>query len=124
MSATILIVDDSPTEAGIVRNMLESAGYRVLHAENANIGIQTAIDAQPDLILMDVVMPGMSGFQATRKLTKNPETQAIPILMLTTKDQESDQFWGIKNGASKYMIKPPQKEALLAAIQELIEQSK
>lgn len=120
MSATILIVDDSPTEAGIVKKMLEDAGYDVLWSENANIGIMTAIEKQPNLILMDVVMPGMSGFQATRKLTKNPETQHIPILMLTTKDQTSDQYWGIKNGASKYMIKPPAKDELLAAIRELL----
>lgn len=120
MSATILIIDDSPTEAGIVKKMLEEAGYRVLWSENAAIGIETAMTQKPQLILMDVVMPGMSGFQATRKLTKNPETQHIPILMLTTKDQTSDQYWGIKNGASKYMIKPPAQDELLAAVEELL----
>lgn len=120
MSATILVIDDSPTEAGIVKKILEQAGYRVLWSENATIGIETAINQQPQLILMDVVMPGMSGFQATRKLTKNPQTQHIPILMLTTKDQTSDEYWGMKNGASKYMIKPPTKEVLLAAIEELL----
>lgn len=118
--ATILIVDDSPTEANIVRTLLEEAGYQVLLADNANSGINVAIERQPDLILMDVVMPGMSGFQATRKLTKDPKTQDIPILMLTTKDQQTDQFWGLKNGAKKYMIKPPEKDKLLQEISELL----
>ena len=74
----------------------------------------------PDLILMDVVMPGMSGFQATRKLMRNPDTRDIPILMLTTKDQESDRAWGLRNGAREYFVKPPEKEALLAQIKTLI----
>lgn len=117
---TILIVDDSPTEANIVRAMLEEAGYEVLWADNADKGIAAATEQQPDLILMDVVMPGMSGFQATRKLTKSPKTQNIPILMLTTKDQQTDQFWGLKNGAKKYMIKPPEKAVLLKEIRELL----
>lgn len=117
---TILIVDDSPTEANIVRSILENAGYQVEWAEDANQGIKMAIEKQPQLILMDVVMPGMSGFQATRKLTKDPQTQNIPILMLTTKDQESDQYWGMKNGAKKYMVKPPKEDELLAEIKKLI----
>lgn len=118
--ATVLIVDDSPTEANIVTVMLKEAGYEVLWADNADKGIKAAVENQPDIILMDVVMPGMSGFQATRKLTKDPKTKDIPILMLTTKDQQTDQFWGLKNGAKKYMIKPPEKDVLLKEIQELI----
>ena len=88
--ATILIVDDSPTEAEVVRIMLESEGYSVLWADAADKGIKMAEEKRPDLILMDVVMPGMSGFQAMRKLMRNPETRDIPVLMLTTKDQESE----------------------------------
>ncbi len=118
---TILIVDDSPTEADIVRRMLEEAGYKVLLAEAADKGIRIAKEERPDLILMDVVMPGMSGFQATRKLTRNPETQDIPILMLTTKDQKTDEIWGMRNGAKKYMVKPPEKERLLKEIKELLD---
>lgn len=120
MTKTVLIIDDSPTEVGVVKGMLESSGYKVLWAENAAVGISTAIEKQPDLILMDVVMPGMSGFQATRKLKKTPETQQIPILMLTTKDQRSDEIWGLKMGAQKYMIKPPEKQKLLSTVSELI----
>ena len=120
MTHTVLIVDDSPTEVSVVRKMLEDVGYRVLWAENAIAGIQTAMQEQPDLILMDVVMPGMSGFQATRKLKKTPETQKIPILMLTTKDQRSDEAWGLKMGAQRYMVKPPDRNRLLQEIRELI----
>ncbi|SUO95344.1 response regulator [Suttonella ornithocola] len=116
----ILIVDDSPTEANIVRSLLEEVGYEVLWADNADKGIQMATEQQPNVILMDVVMPGMSGFQATRKLTRNPQTQNIPILMLTTKDQKTDEIWGIRNGAKKYMVKPPEKEKLLQEIKELL----
>lgn len=116
----ILVVDDSPTEAAVVRAMLESVGYQVLWADNADKGIEMAEKEQPSLILMDVVMPGMSGFQATRKLTKDDSTKNIPILMLTTKDQMSDREWGLRNGARDYFVKPPEKEALLDAIKKLI----
>ena len=78
MTSTVLIIDDSPTEVNVVRRMLEEVGYRVLWAENAAIGIATATNEKPDIILMDVVMPGMSGFQATRKLKKSPATEKIP----------------------------------------------
>lgn len=117
---TILIVDDSSTEANGVRNMLETEGYEVLWASNAEDGIKMANERHPQVILMDVVMPGMSGFQATRKLTRNPQTADIPILMLTTKDQQTDEIWGKRNGAKKYMVKPPEKAQLLAAIGELL----
>lgn len=118
--ATILIVDDSPTEAEVVRSMLEGEGYVVLWAESADKGIKAAEDHQPDVILMDVVMPGMNGFQATRKLMRNPNTKDIPILMLTTKDQESDRAWGLRNGAREYFVKPPEKDALLTQIKALL----
>lgn len=117
---TILIVDDSPTEARVVRSMLEEAGYEVIWAAAADRGINIAIEKRPDLILMDVVMPGMSGFQATRKLSRNPKTHDIPILMLTSKNQKTDEIWGMRNGAKKYMIKPPKKNNLLNEIKELL----
>ena len=120
MARTILVIDDSPTEASIVKNILEKAGYEVLWADNAASGIAMAEEKQPDLILMDVVMPGMNGFQATRKLSKTEKTAKIPIIMLTTKDQRSDQVWGLKMGAKKYMVKPPQESELLAEVRALI----
>ena len=118
--ATILIVDDSPTEAEVVRVMLESEGYSVLWADTADKGIKMAEEKRPELILMDVVMPGMSGFQATRKLMRNPETREIPVIMLTTKDQESDRAWGLRHGAREYFVNPQDKEALLAQFRSLI----
>lgn len=117
---TILIVDDSPTEAEVVRDMLEKVGYEVIWADHADQGIRMAEQMQPSLILMDVVMPGMNGFQATRKLTRNPKTKDIPVVMLTTKDQVSDREWGLKNGARAYFVKPPEKESLLNQIKLLI----
>lgn len=118
--ATILIVDDSPTEVEFVSAMLIQAGYKVIWAKNAQEGIDRAVKDSPDLILMDVVMPGMNGFQATRQLRRKQETMNIPIVMLTTKDQETDRIWGLRNGATTYMCKPPEKAKLLSEISGLI----
>ena len=118
--AKILIVDDSPTEYEFVSAILIKAGYEVLWAKNATEGIEQAVKNIPDLILMDVVMPGMNGFQATRQLRRKQETADIPILMLTTKDQETDRIWGLRNGATKYMCKPPSKDELLIEVKDLV----
>ncbi|MBV7433483.1 response regulator [Cardiobacteriaceae bacterium TAE3-ERU3] len=118
--ARILIIDDSPTEFEFVSAILIKAGHKVTWAKNATEGIEWAVKNVPDLILMDVVMPGMNGFQATRQLRRKPETNGIPILMLTTKDQETDRIWGLRNGATKYMCKPPSKDELLIEVKELI----
>lgn len=115
-NARILIIDDSATEVFALTRMLEPAGYRVLSANSAESGIATALSEQPDLILMDVVMPGMNGFQATRKLAKAPQTANIPIIMVTTKDQETDRIWGMRQGAVEYVVKPPVEAELLAKI--------
>lgn len=116
----ILIVDDSPTEVEFVSAILSQAGYKVTWAKNAQEGIDKALKERPDLILMDVVMPGMNGFQATRQLRRKAETSEIPILMLTTKDQETDRIWGLRNGATTYMCKPPEKEKLLEEVRGLL----
>ena len=92
--AKVLIVDDSPTEVHVLKGVLEQGGHAVSSADNAEDGIKQAKAIKPDVILMDVVMPGMNGFQATRALTKDPETQHIPIIIVTTKDQETDRVWG------------------------------
>ena len=118
--ARILIIDDSPTEYEFVSAILSKAGYEVSWAKNALEGIEYALKNSPDLILMDVVMPGMNGFQATRQLRRKQETADIPILMLTTKDQETDRIWGLRNGATKYMCKPPSREDLLNEVQGLL----
>ncbi|MCP3670289.1 MAG: response regulator [Gammaproteobacteria bacterium] len=119
-NGTVLVVDDSPTELHILKGFLEEAGYAVLLAENAELGIEQVQSAKPDLILMDVVMPGLNGFQATRQLSRNPETSDIPVIMVTTKDQETDRTWGLRQGAKEYIIKPVEKNELLSRIKAVL----
>ena len=99
---TVLIVDDSPTEMHVLRGILQKGGYRVITAVDGESGVAQAEHSKPDLILMDVVMPGLNGFQATRQLSRNPETSGIPIIMVTTKAQETDRAWGLRQGAREY----------------------
>ena len=117
---TILIVDDSPTELHILKGYLESAGCKVLVADSGESGVETARNEKPDLVLMDVVMPGLNGFQATRQLSRDPETETIPIIMVTTKDQETDKTWGLRQGAREYLVKPVEKDELLARINDAL----
>jgi len=118
--ATVLIVDDSPTEVHVLKGILEKGGHAVSSADNAEDGIKQAKAVKPDVILMDVVMPGMNGFQATRALTKDPETQHIPIIIVTTKDQETDRVWGLRQGAKDYVTKPVDSSDLLAKVQAVL----
>lgn len=119
--ARILIVDDSETQLYALRKTLEGTGHEVLSAESGQEGIDQAISEQPDLILMDVVMPGMSGFQATRKLSRHTQTANIPVVFVTTKDQETDRIWGMRQGAADYITKPVDRKHLLATIQRILE---
>lgn len=118
--AQILIVDDSPTEVHILSSMLEKGGHTVISASNGEEGIAQAKSAKPDLILMDVVMPGMNGFQATRQLSKDAETAEIPIIIVTTKDQETDRVWGLRQGAKDYVTKPIEEAVLSEKINALL----
>ncbi len=118
--ARILVVDDSATLLAGTTKILESAGHEVIPAESGEQGVEKANSDRPDLIIMDVVMPGISGFQATRQITNNPDTKDIPIIMLTTKDQETDKVWAKRQGAKDYVVKPPEKKALLAKIDALL----
>ncbi len=118
--AIILVIDDSPTEAKSVANALEKNGFTVHWANNATKGLEMAETINPDLILMDVVMPGMNGFQATRKLSRSESTKSIPVIMLTTKDQETDKIWGIRQGAKDYVVKPASEDELIEKITALI----
>lgn len=111
--ARILVVDDSPTEAHVLKGMLEKNGHTVTTAPDGESGIAKAKEEKPELILMDVVMPGLNGFQATRALTKDPETQNIPIIIVTTKDQETDRVWGLRQGAKDYITKPVDETELV-----------
>ena len=118
--ARILIVDDSPTETYRFREILEKHGHQVLEATNGADGVATARAEQPDLVLMDVVMPGLNGFQATRQLSKGEDTAHIPIVIVTTKDQETNRVWGKRQGASDYLTKPVDETLLMQTIAGLI----
>ena len=115
----ILVVDDSPTMLTGTTKILASAGHDVVQAVNGAEGIEKASSDNPDIIIMDVVMPDINGFQATRKITTTPETQHIPVIMLTTKDQDTDKVWAKRQGASDYIVKPPDSKELLAKIDNL-----
>ena len=116
----VLIVDDSPTEMHILSNMMEKLGHAVITAENGEQGVSTAKETKPDLILMDVVMPGINGFQATRQLHKSEETKDIPVIIVSTKDQATDKMWGQRQGARGYVTKPVEEAELLEAINTII----
>ncbi len=118
--AQVLIVDDSPTEIHVLSTILEKLGHSVTTASNGEDGIAKAKAEKPDLILMDVVMPGMNGFQATRQLTKDDDTAGIPIIIVTTKDQETDRVWGLRQGAKDYLTKPVEEGVLVEKISSLI----
>jgi len=104
--ALVLIVDDSPTEVHVMQKALEKHGFDTATAQDGKEGLRKARDIKPDLILMDVVMPGLNGFQATRELSRDPATAAIPVVMVTTKDLETDRIWGMRQGAVDYLVKP------------------
>lgn len=118
--ATILIVDDSPTEAHVLKGILEKNGFEVETAENGAEGIERAREIKPDLVLMDVVMPGLNGFQATRQLTKGAETADIPVIIVTTKDQETDRVWGMRQGAKDFLSKPVAEKTLMEKINAVL----
>jgi twitching motility two-component system response regulator PilH len=112
----ILIIDDSPTERTFLESMLVKAGFQCISATSGEEGIEVAKAQQPDLILMDVIMPGLNGFQATRAITREETTKHIPVIILTTKDQETDRIWGMRQGAKDYIVKPAKAEDLIAKI--------
>ncbi|MDM8565161.1 response regulator [Candidatus Halobeggiatoa sp. HSG11] len=118
--ANILIVDDSPTDADKVKTILEKEGYQTSAAISGEEGIQKAQEVKPDVVLMDVVMPGLNGFQATRKITKNPETKSIPVIIVSSKNMESDKAWAKMQGATDFLVKPVSKDDLLNAIKKVL----
>jgi len=112
----ILIVDDSPTEIHVLKTMLEKHGFEISAAESGEDGIEKAKELKPDLILMDIVMPGLNGFQATRQLTKDPQTSSIPVIIVSTKGQETDKVWGCRQGAKDYLPKPVTETELVEKV--------
>ena len=118
--ARILIVDDSPSQLLGIKRIVEKLGHETLTAEDGAAGVEAARKEKPALILMDVVMPNLNGFQATRTISKDPETAHIPIVLVTTKDQETDKVWGMRQGAKAYVTKPIKEDELIAVLKELL----
>jgi twitching motility two-component system response regulator PilH len=118
--ARILLIEDSPTDRAVFTQWLEKAGHEVLTVDNAEEGLQLARSQSPQLVLMDVVLPGMSGFQATRALSRDAATRDIPVLIVSTKSMETDMAWGMRQGATDYIVKPPREDELIARINKLV----
>jgi twitching motility two-component system response regulator PilH len=117
----ILVVDDSPTQRFFITDLLVRRGYEVVTAENGDDAIAKIRSERPSLVVMDVVMPGRSGFQVTRALARDPDTRSIPVILCTTKSTETDRIWGLRQGAREYVTKPVDAEELLAKIAELVD---
>ena len=117
--ARILIVDDSPSQLLGIQRIVEKLGHQILTATDGAAGVETARAELPDLVLMDVVMPGLNGYQATRTLTRDEATKGIPVIVCTSKGQETDKIWGLRQGAIDYLVKPLNPEELLKRIAAL-----
>jgi twitching motility two-component system response regulator PilH len=114
--ALVLIADDSPTDQHVISRALEKHGYETVVANDGAEAIALAEQRSPDVILMDIVMPGMNGYQATRQLSQNPATASIPVVIVSTKTLETDRVWGLRQGAVHYLTKPVTDEDLVAAV--------
>jgi twitching motility two-component system response regulator PilH len=117
----IMIVDDSPTEVHVMKTALEKHGFQTMSAADGSECLTLAREVKPDLIFMDVVMPVLNGFQATRTLSRDPLTKSIPVVMISTKNQESDRIWGMRQGAVDYLFKPVDVSDLVAKAEELLQ---
>ena len=115
----ILLVDDSKTELHHLSDVLGKRGYQVRTAENADDAMRRLAEDTPDLILMDVVMPGQNGFQLTRNITRDPRWSAVPVIMCTSKNQETDKVWGMRQGARDYIVKPVNTDELMTKIKAI-----
>jgi twitching motility two-component system response regulator PilH len=118
--ALILIADDSPTEVFILKKILEKHQHQIIIAEDGNQAIALTHSKKPHLIVMDVIMPNLNGFQTTRHLSKDPKTSDIPIVIVSSKDQESDKLWGLRQGAKGYLGKPITEALLMAEVNKLL----
>lgn len=120
--ATVLIVEDSPTDQHHCKTVLEKNGYQVETLDDGTRCLERARELKPDVVLMDVVMPGMNGFEATRQLARDSVTSDIPVIIITTKDQETDKVWGLRQGARDYLTKPIDDAALMKAVSAVLGQ--
>ncbi len=117
--ARILIVDDSPSQLLGIQRIVEKLGHQILTATDGAAGVETAKAELPDLVLMDVVMPNLNGFQATRTLARDEATRHIPVILVTTKDQDTDRMWGMRQGAKAYITKPFSEDELSEVLERL-----
>ena len=118
--ALILIVDDSPTEVHVMKKALEKGGFTTATAGDGQEGVRLAREMHPDLIFMDIVMPGMNGYQATRAIVNDPDTRRIPIVMVTSKGHDTDRVWGLRQGAVDYLVKPVSPDVLVEKAQSTL----
>lgn len=119
LMGTILIVEDTLSEMELMSHYLRESGYSVISAVSAKEALNIAAERQPDVIVTDIVMPGMSGFELCRNLKKNPATERVPVIICTSKNQEIDRLWGLKQGADAYITKPFTREQLVRAIKSV-----
>lgn len=117
--ARILIVDDSPSQLLGIQRIVEKLGHESLTAEDGAAGVEVAKRELPDMVLMDVVMPNLNGFQATRTLSREASTKHIPVILVTTKDQDTDRMWGLRQGAKAYLTKPFSEDELAEVIERV-----
>ncbi len=117
--ARILIVDDSPSQLLGIQRIIEKLGHESLTAEDGASGVEVAKRELPDMVLMDVVMPNLNGFQATRQLSRDANTRHIPVILVTTKDQDTDRMWGLRQGAKAYLTKPFSEDELAELIERI-----
>jgi twitching motility two-component system response regulator PilH len=117
-----LIVDDSPSQLEGLKRMVQKLGHEAFTAADGAAGVEATKRDHPDLVLMDVVMPNLNGFQATRALAKDPATADIPVVLVTTKDQETDKVWGLRQGAKAYVTKPVNEQDLAATLKQTLGQ--
>ncbi len=118
--ARILIVDDSPSQLVGIKRIVEKLGHETVTAEDGAAGVEAAKRELPDLVLMDVVMPNLNGFQATRSIARDPSTKHIPVVLVTTKDQDTDRVWGMRQGAKAYITKPFNEADLAEVLGQLL----
>ncbi|WP_299186938.1 response regulator [uncultured Psychrobacter sp.] len=118
---TVLVIDDSPSEMAKFRDILTKNNFQILEANNGEKGCLMAAEHLPDVVLMDVVMPEMNGFQATRKITRGKTTAHIPVVIVSTKNQETDRVWGKRQGAREYLVKPVDENELVRIIRTVTE---
>ena len=120
MERTIFIADDELDFVSTLKSRLEFEGYRVVTASDGKEALEQIVREKPDLILLDIMMPTLNGYQVCRELRENPATRSIPIVMLTARSQESDKFWGKEAGADAYLVKPFDMDELMEAVVEQI----